>query len=168
MVFAYFNVPRAVHHRVLFYGVLGALVMRGVFIGVGALLFARFQWIAAVFGIILVFTGVRTAMRNESTFDASRSRVVRWVRRLVPMTDRFHGGHIIVREAGRRIATPLLLVLVLLEVTDIAFAIDSIPATFGVTKDPFIVFTSNICAVLGLRALYGLVAAAIGRFALLR
>ena len=168
MIFAYFKIPRALHHRVLFYGVLGALVMRGLFIGFGVLLFSRFQWIGVVFGVLLVITGIRTGMRQESSFDASHSRVVRWLRRLIPMTDQFHGARLFVREAGRRMATPLLLVLALVEITDVAFAIDSIPATFGVTRDPFLVFTSNICAVLGLRALYGVVAAAISRFALLR
>ena len=168
MIFAYFKVPRSAHHRVLFYGVLGALIMRGVFIALGAVLFARFQWVSAVFGIILVVTAVRTAVHRESSFDASRSRLVRWIRRAIPMSDELHGARLIVRGPDRWIATPLLLVLVLLEVTDIAFAVDSIPATFGVTRDAFIVFTSNICAVLGLRALYGLVATAITRFSLLR
>lgn len=168
MIFAYFKVPRSVHHRVLFYGVLGALIMRGVFIAVGAVLFVRFQWVSAVFGIILVATGVRTAAHRESSFDASRSRLVRWVRRAVPMTDDLRGDRLMIRDRAGWTATPLLLVLILLEVTDIAFAVDSIPATFGVTHDAFIVFTSNICAVLGLRALYGLVATAITRFALLR
>lgn len=168
MIFAYFKVPRSVHHRVLFYGILGALIMRGVFIAVGAVLFARFQWVSVLFGIVLVATGVRTATHRESSFDASRSRLVRWIRRAIPMTDDLRGAQLLVRDSGAWTATPLLLVLILLEVTDIAFAVDSIPATFGVTHDAFIVFTSNICAVLGLRALYGLVATAITRFSLLR
>lgn len=168
MIFAFFKVPRGVHHRVLFYGVLGALVLRGVFIAVGAVLFARFQWVSAVFGIILVVTAVRTARHHDASFDASRSTLVRWIRRAIPMTDELHGERLVIRGPSGWAATPLLLVLVLLEVTDLAFAVDSIPATFGVTRDAFIVFTSNMCAVLGLRALYGLVATAISRFALLR
>ena len=167
MIFAYFQIPRRDHHRVLFYGIVGALLMRGAFIALGAVLF-RFQWVSIVFGIVLVVTALRTAAHRQSSFDASRSRVVRWIRRIVPVSDDLHGARLVVRGTNGWTATPLLLVLILLEVTDIAFAVDSIPATFGVTHDAFIVFTSNICAVLGLRALYGLVAAAITRFALLR
>src|SRR5439155_12591233 len=150
LIFAYFRVPKICHHRVLFYGILGALIMRGVFIGAGALLLARFQWIAYLFGALLVITGVRMALRENEEFDGEHNIIVRVTRRYLPLSADFHGKHFFVSEAGRRLATPLLLVLILVEFTDLVFAVDSIPAIFGVTRDPFIVFTSNIFAVLGL------------------
>ncbi len=168
LIFDYFRVPRISQHRVLFYGILGALVMRGLFIGVGAVLIARFHWILYLFGAMLVFTGVRMAFREEETFSGDDNFIVRAVRRVVPLTATFHGKHFFTREMGRRFATPLLLVLVLVEFTDLIFAIDSIPAIFGVTRDPFLVFTSNIFAVLGLRSLYFMLAAVIDRFHLLK
>jgi tellurite resistance protein TerC len=168
LIFNYFSVPSEFQHRVLFWGILGALIMRGLFIGLGALLVSRFDWILYVFGAMLVITGVRMAFKGDEEFDAEQNRVVRFVRRFVPMTAGYRGAHFFTIENGRRVATPLLLVLVLVEVTDLMFAVDSIPAIFAVTTDPFIVFTSNIFAILGLRSMYFLLAAVVHRFYLLK
>ena len=168
LIFEYFRVPRICQHRVLFYGILGALVMRGVFIGLGAVLIAKFHWILYIFGAMLVITGVRMAFRNDDEFDGEQNPIVKFVRRLLPMSHEFKGKHFFTVENGKRLATPLLLVLVLVEVTDLIFAVDSIPAIFGVTRDPFLVFTSNIFAVLGLRSLYFLLAAVVDKFYLLK
>ena len=168
LIFDYFRVPRICQHRVLFYGILGALVMRGLFIGLGAALIANFHWILYIFGGMLVITGVRMAFRDEEEFNGEDNVVVRVVRRFLPVSQSYHGKHFFTVEAGQRVATPLLLVLVLVEFTDLIFAVDSIPAIFGVTRDPFLVFTSNIFAVLGLRSLYFLLAAVVDRFYLLK
>jgi tellurite resistance protein TerC len=169
LIFAYFGVARSSQHRVLFYGILGALVLRGLFIGLGAVLLARFHWILYVFGGLLVITGVRMALQDEAAeFDGEKNLVVRLVQRVVPLSPRYDGARFFTIESGRRLATPLFLVLALIEVTDLLFAIDSIPAVFGVTRDPFIVFTSNIFAVLGLRSLFFLLAHVVDRFHLLR
>jgi len=168
LIFEFFRVPKISQHRVLFYGILGALVMRGVFIGVGAVLIARFHWILYIFGAMLVVTGFRMAFKDDEEFNGDENPIVRFVRRVVPMSRDFHGKHFFIVEAGRKVATPLLLVLILVEFTDLIFAVDSIPATFGVTTDPFLVFTSNIFAILGLRSLYFLLAAVVDRFHLLK
>jgi tellurite resistance protein TerC len=168
LIFDYFAVPKQYQHRVLFYGILGALVMRGIFIALGTALLARFHWIIYLFGAMLVVTGVRMAFKQDESFDADQNPIVKAVRRFVPLSQSFHGKHFFTVENGRRIATPLLLVLVLVEFTDLIFAIDSIPAIFGVTRDPFIVFTSNIFAVLGLRSLYFLLASVVEKFHLLK
>ena len=168
LIFEYFRVPKSCQHRVLFYGILGALAMRGLFIGLGAVLISRFDWILYVFGAMLVITGVRMAVKRDDEFSGDDNPVVKLVRRFVPMSQKFAGKHFFVVENGRRLATPLLLVLILVEVTDLIFAVDSIPAIFGVTQDPFIVFTSNIFAILGLRSLYFLLAAVVDKFYLLK
>ena len=168
VIFEYFAVPAICQHRVLFYGILGALVMRGLFIGVGALLLARFEWILYVFGVMLIVTGVRMMFKHDEEFDGDHNPIVRAVRKLVPMTKEYHGKHFFTATAGRRVATPLLLVLILVEFTDLIFAVDSIPAIFGITKDPFLVFTSNIFAILGLRSMYFLLAAVVEKFYLLK
>jgi tellurite resistance protein TerC len=168
LIFEYFRVPKLCQHRVLFYGILGALVMRGLFIAVGAALIARFHWILYLFGAMLVVTGIRMGIKSDEEFDGEQNRIVRAARRLLPFSNDYHGKNFFVVEAGRKLATPLLLVLILVELTDLVFAIDSIPAIFGVTTDPFIVFTSNIFAVLGLRSLYFLLAAVVDRFHLLK
>src|SRR3954471_4693238 len=168
LIFGYFAVPKICQHRVLFYGILGALVMRGLFIGLGTLLLAKFHWVIYVFGAMLVVTGVRMAFKQDESFDAEQNPVTRVVRRVLPISKDFHGKHFFTVENSRRGPTPLLLVLVLVEFTDLVFAIDSIPAIFGVTRDSFIVFTSNIFAVLGLRSLYFLLAAVVERFYLLK
>jgi TerC family integral membrane protein len=168
LIFEYFRVPRNCQHRVLFYGIIGALIMRGIFIALGAALVSRFHWVLYIFGAMLIVTGVRMAFRGEESFDGEKNRLVRAVRRVIPLSHDFHGSSFFIVENGRRVATPLLLVLLLVELTDLLFAVDSIPATFGVTTDPFLVFTSNIFAVLGLRSLYFLLAAVVDRFYLLK
>ena len=168
LIFDYFMVPKAYQHRVLFYGILGALLMRGIFIALGTVLLAKFQWIIYVFGGMLIVTGVRMAFKHDESFDADQNPIVKIVRKFVPLTSQYHGKHFFTIENGRRMATPLLLVLVLVEFTDLIFAIDSIPAIFGVTRDPFIVYTSNIFAVMGLRSLYFLLASVIEKFHLLK
>jgi tellurite resistance protein TerC len=169
LIFSYFGIPLKYQHRVLFWGIIGALAMRGAFIGVGALLISRFDWILYIFGALLVFTGARMAFKSEEGFDAGESRVARLARRVLPMTPQLHGHNLFHRgEDGRRRATPLLLVLVLVEATDLMFAVDSIPAIFSITRDPFLVYTSNIFAVLGLRSLYFLLAHVVQKFHLLR
>jgi tellurite resistance protein TerC len=168
LIFDYFAVPKAYQHRVLFYGIIGALLMRGIFIALGTVLLAKFQWVIYVFGAMLVITGVRMAFKHDESFDAEQNPIVKLVRRIFPLSSGFHGKHFFTVENGRRLATPLLLVLVLVEFTDLIFAIDSIPAIFGVTRDPFIVYTSNIFAVMGLRSLYFLLASVIEKFHLLK
>ena len=168
LIFQYFRVPAIQQHRVLFWGILGALVMRGLFIALGTALLARFEWIIYLFGGLLVYTGLRMAVKQEDEFDGEQNAVVRLARRVLPITPDYRGKHFMVREGGRRLATPLLLVLVLVEATDLLFAVDSIPAIFGITRDPFLVFTSNIFAVLGLRSLFFLLASVITRFHLLK
>jgi len=168
LIFEYFKVPAICQHRVLFYGILGALVMRGLFIGIGTVLLARFHWVIYVFGAMLIVTGIRMALKQDEEFEGEKNPVVRGARRVLPLSPDFHGKHFFVVQNGRKMATPLFLVLVLVEITDLVFAIDSIPAIFGVTRDPFIVFTSNIFAILGLRSLYFLLAAVVDRFYLLK
>ena len=170
LIFSYFGVPQKYQHRVLFWGVLGALLMRGTMIGAGALLIRRFHWILYVFGAFLVFTGIRMARGEEHDIEPEANPVLRLVRRYLPVTTTYHGQHFFVKEPVgkegrlRRVATPLFVVLVLVETTDLIFAIDSIPAIFAITQDPFIVYTSNILAILGLRSLYFLLAGIIHRF----
>ena len=168
VIFNYFRVPAESQHRVLFYGILGALIMRGLFIGLGALLISRFEWILYVFGAMLLVTGIRMMFKQDEEFEGEQNKVVRLVRRYVPLTREYHGTSFFVHLDGRRIATPLLLVLILVEFTDLIFAVDSIPAIFGITTDPFLVFTSNIFAILGLRSMYFLLAAVVEKFYLLK
>ncbi|HEY0809700.1 MAG TPA: TerC family protein [Longimicrobiales bacterium] len=168
VIFSYFGVPAAYQHRVLFWGILGALVMRGTFIIVGAWLLSQFHFIIYIFGGLLVLTGIRMAVREEKPFDGEDNPVVKLVRRLVPLVPHYDGHKFFTIANGRRFATPLLLVLVLVEFTDLVFAIDSIPAIFAVTKDPFLVYTSNVFAILGLRSLYFLLAGVIDKFRFLR
>jgi tellurite resistance protein TerC len=168
LIFQYFTVPAQFQHRVLFWGILGALVMRGLFIGLGAALLARFDWIFYIFGALLVVTGVRMAVKQDEEFDGEQNPVVKLVRRFLPLTHDYRGKHFFAMENGRRYATPLLLVLMLVEATDLIFAVDSIPAIFGITRDPFLVFTSNIFAVLGLRSLFFLLANVVTKFHLLK
>ena len=168
IIFTWFAVPREYQHRVLFFGVLGALVFRAIFIAAGSVLIASFAWILYIFGALLVYTGWRMARTRDSHIDLESSRTVRIFKRLVPMTDEYDGQKFVARRAGKLLATPLLLVLVVVEVTDIVFAIDSIPAIFAVTQEPFLVFTSNAFAILGLRAMYFLLADLIDRFVYLK
>lgn len=168
LIFEYFRVPKNAQHRVLFYGILGALVMRGAFILAGSALISRFHWVLYIFGALLIITGFRMALRSDDSFDGDQNKIVRALRRILPLAGQYNDARFTVIEAGRRLATPLLLVLMLVEVTDLIFAIDSIPAIFGVTTDPFLVYTSNIFAVMGLRSLYFLIAAVVDRFHLLK
>jgi tellurite resistance protein TerC len=168
LIFGYFAVPPSDQHRVLFWGILGALVMRAAFIFAGSALLAQFHWIIYVFGAFLIFTGIRMARHQEMEIHPEANPVLKLVRRLVPVTGDYRGHHFFVREAGRWAATPLFLVLVLLETTDLVFAVDSIPAIFAVTNDPFIVYTSNIFAILGLRSLYFLLAGVMAKFVYLK
>lgn len=174
LVFGYFKVPPAQQHRVLFWGILGALVMRGLMIGAGALLIAKFHWIIYVFGAFLVFTGFRMAVGGNSEIEPEANPIIRLVRRIMPITTRFHGEHFFVREPlvpggpAHLMATPLFVVLILMETTDIVFAVDSIPAIFGVTRNPFLVYTSNVFAILGLRSMYFLLANVVTKFHLLK
>ena len=168
VIFNYFRVPATALHRVLFYGILGALVMRGIFIGIGAFLLQRFEWILYVFGAMLLFTGIRMMFKQDEEFDGENNTIVKLVRKRVPMTMQYDGAKFFTEVNARRVATPLFLVLVLIEFTDLIFAVDSIPAIFGITKDPFIVFTSNIFAILGLRSMFFLLAAVVERFYLLK
>jgi len=172
LLFSYFKVPPQYQHRVLFWGVLGALVMRGAMIGAGALLLERFHWIIYVFGAFLVFTGIRMATQDEMDIEPESNPALKLVRRFVPVTPKYHGQSFFTHEEVggqmRRVATPLFVVLVLVETTDLIFAVDSIPAIFAITRDPFLVFTSNVFAILCLRSLYFLLAGVIDKFHLLK
>jgi tellurite resistance protein TerC len=192
MIFAFMAVPRIYQHRVLFWGILGALVMRGVMIAVGAELIARYHWILYVFGVFLLVTAVKMLVIREHS-DPAQSIAVRWAKRWLPVTDRFHGEHFFVRAGtarsrkaaapgvaplpdaaidraipGTLMLTPLALALILVETTDLIFAVDSIPAIFAITADPFLVFTSNVFAILGLRSLYFALADMIDKFRFLK
>jgi tellurite resistance protein TerC len=168
VVFSSFGIPALYHHRVLFWGVLGALVMRALFIWVGGAFIQRFHWAIYVFGGILAFTGVKLLIQRNEEIHPEKNVVVRAFARLIPVVHDHAGGKFTILRDGRRFATPLLLALVAVEVTDLIFAVDSIPAIFAITTDPFIVFTSNIFAILGLRSLYFLLAGVIDKFRYLK
>jgi tellurite resistance protein TerC len=168
LVFSYFQVPAKYQHRVLFWGVLGALLMRGAMIAAGAYLIERFHWILYVFGGFLVITAVRMAKQREHAIKPEANPMIRLVRRLLPVANVYHGQSFFIRERARWTATPLFIVLVFVEMTDLVFAVDSIPAIFAVTREPFLVYTSNVFAILGLRSLYFLLAGVVGRFHLLK
>lgn len=164
VIFSYFSVPAAYQHRVLFWGILGAIIFRVIFILAGAALLQAFHWVIYIFGGLLILTGIRILRSREEHVHPERNPLLRLVRRYVPVFPDYRGQRFFVRVNGELMATPLLLVLVVVEATDIVFAIDSIPAIFAVTSDPFIVYTSNILAILGLRALFFLLAGVIGKF----
>ncbi|HEY8600824.1 MAG TPA: TerC family protein [Thermomicrobiales bacterium] len=164
LLFTYFAVPPLYQHRVLFYGILGALVMRGIMIAAGAALIKEFHWIIYLFGASLIITGIRMAMHRNEEMHPEQNPVVKLVRRIIPVTPEYHGQKFFVRQAGVLMATPLFLTLVLIEFTDLVFAVDSIPAIFAVTQDPFIVYTSNVFAILGLRSLYFVLRGAVDKF----
>jgi tellurite resistance protein TerC len=168
LILSYFAVPAKYQHRVLFFGVLGALVLRAIFIVAGAAILEQFTWAIYVFGTFLVVTGLRMAFHEGAEVHPDRNPLLRLLRRAVPMTPDYRGQHFMVRDAGRWIVTPLLAVLIVIETTDVVFAVDSIPAIFAVTDDTFLVFTSNAFAILGLRALYFVLAGAMGRFVYLK
>jgi len=168
VIFSYFGVAPRYQHRVLFWGVIGAIVLRTVMIVLGAALVSRFNWLLYIFGAFLVYTGVKLAASRGETVHPERNVAVRVARRLFPITREFHGESFFVHLDGRRLATPMFVVLVTIEASDVMFALDSIPAIFGITSDPFILLTSNIFAILGLRALYFLLAGVMDRFHYLR
>lgn len=174
LIFSYFNVPEEYQHRVLFWGIIGALVLRGVMIVAGSVLVARFSWTLYIFGAFLVYTGVKMALqKDELPYNPEHDPILRLARRLLPVTPEYRGNKFFVQEPDatgkmRLAATPLFIVLLIVESTDIIFATDSIPAVFAVTRDPFIVYTSNVCAVLGLRALYFLLGGVVDKFAYLK
>jgi tellurite resistance protein TerC len=168
LIFSFFAVPGKYQHRVLFWGILGALLMRGALIAVGAALLEQFHWIIYVFGAFLIFTGIRMAVSRDENVEPDKNPVVKFFRRFMPVTEKFEEDKFFVRRAGRLMATPLFLILLVVESTDLVFAVDSIPAIFAVTQDPFIVYTSNVCAILGLRALYFLLAGIMDKFEYLK
>jgi tellurite resistance protein TerC len=168
VIFSYFKVPGEYEHRVLFWGILGALVMRGVLIFAGVALIQRFHWIIYLFGAFLIITGLKLAFQKEEAVDPGRNPVLRLTRRLVPMTEKFAGSKFFIRSGGRYLATPLFVVLIVVETTDLIFALDSIPAVLAISQDPFIVYTSNVFAILGLRALYFALAGVMESFHYLR
>ncbi len=174
LIFSYFSVPEKYQHRVLFWGIIGALVLRGVMIVAGSALVTRFAWTLYVFGAFLVVTGIRMALQKDgAAYNPERDPVLRLARRLLPVTPDYRGDSFFVREPDstgklRIAATPLFIVLLIVDTTDVVFATDSIPAIFAVTRDPFIIYTSNICAVLGLRALYFLLASVVDKFVYLK
>lgn len=168
IIFAAFSVPRRYQHRVLFLGVLGALVFRGIFIALGSVIISAFAWVLYLFAAFLIYTGFKMYQHRNSHFDVENSKFLKWFRSVVPSTDKYYKQKFFVRINGKLLATPLLVVLALIEFTDIIFAVDSIPAIFAVTSEPFLVFTANAFAILGLRAMYFLLADLIHRFVYLK
>lgn len=169
LILKYFAVKEEYFHKILFWGILGAIVFRAVFIFVGAILIEQFHWILYIFGVFLLYTGVRIYFEDgDEKIEPEKNPVMRICRRYLPMTKDDHGGHFIVKEAGKTMFTPLFLVIVLIETTDLIFAFDSIPAAFAITQNPFLIYTSNIFAVMGLRAMFFLLAGIIDKFYLLQ
>ena len=168
LIFSYFRIPHEYQHRVLFWGILGALIMRGLMILAGVGLIDRFQWILYFFGLFLVYSGVKMMLTEEEGVHPEKNPVIRLARKLYPVTINYEGQKFFARQDGRSALTPLAIVLLMVETTDLVFAVDSIPAIFGLTTDPFVVFTSNIFAILGLRSLYFVLAGAIGYFRYLK
>jgi tellurite resistance protein TerC len=167
VVFGYFAIPPQYQHRILFYGILGALIFRAIFVGLGSVLM-QYEWVVIGFGVFLVLTGIKMLFAGEKPMEPERNPAIRLLRKFMPVTNRMDGERFFTLENGRRAATPLLVALVLLEFTDIIFAVDSVPAIFALTNEPLIVFTSNIFAILGLRSLYFLLAGAYDKFHLLK
>jgi len=166
LVFSYFAVPLQYQHRVLFYGIIGALVFRAIFIALGSVLM-QYHAVVLAFGVILIVSGIKMMIKPTAQVDPSKNPLIRLFRRWMPVTDTLHGQSFFVRLGGVWHATPLLIALIFLELSDIIFAVDSVPAIFAITDEPFLVFTSNVCAILGLRAMYFMLAGAVGRFHLL-
>ena len=168
LIFSFFAVPAAYQHRVLFWGILGALIMRGMLIAIGTALIKEFHWVIYVFGAFLIFTGIRMWRHRDEEVEPDKNPIVKFFRRLMPVTAGFEKDKFFVRRAGKLMATPLFLILLVVESTDLVFAVDSIPAIFAVTEEPFIVYTSNVFAILGLRALYFLLANVMDKFQYLK
>ena len=159
MLFSFFGVQRKYQHEVLFWGIFGALILRSIFIFAGAAMVQRFEWILGIFGVFLIYTGIKMFSHQEESVDPSKNIFVKLFKKFFPVTDQMHEDKFFITENGKRLATPLFIALLVIETTDVAFAVDSIPAVFSVSRDPFIVLTSNIFAILGLRALYFALAA---------
>ena len=168
VIFSYFDTASKLQHKVLFWGIIGALVMRGILIAVGSALIHQFEWIVYIFGAFLIYTAFKLAMQSETGVHPEQNPVVNLFRRVMPVAKDYDGSNFFTRVNGKLMATPLIIVLIIVETTDLVFALDSIPAIFAVTTDPFIVYTSNVFAILGLRALYFLLAGAIGSFRYLK
>jgi tellurite resistance protein TerC len=168
IIFTYFAVPREVQHKVLFWGILGAIIFRAAFILAGAALVAKFHWILYLLGVFLLFTAVKLMFQGEAEVHPEKNPLIRFARKYLPVTENYVGSKFFLKNHGKIYATPLFLVLLMIESTDIAFATDSIPAIFAITQDTFIIYTSNICAILGLRALYFVVAGFMKQFKYLR
>jgi tellurite resistance protein TerC len=168
LIFSYFAVNDKYQHKILFWGILGALIMRGIFIFAGVALIKRFEWIVIIFGAFLVYTGIRMLFQEEAEVDPEKNKVVRFFRRFLPVTETLHGDKLIITRNRKLYATPLFLVLLIIESSDLIFAVDSIPAILAISKTTFIVYTSNIFAILGLRSLYFAIAGIIGYFRFLK
>ena len=164
IILSYFRVPPEFRQKVVFLGIIGAVIMRGLFIAVGVTLLNLFGWVIYIFGAFLIYTGIKLALRNETEVNLEQNPVLKLTRRFLPVTEEYQGQHFFVRQKGSLLATPLFMVLIVVEVSDIVFAVDSIPAILAITRDPFIVWTSNVFAILGLRALFFLVAGALVHF----
>ena len=168
LIFSYFAIPRAYQHRVLFWGILGVIVLRGIMIGLGATLIAQYAWLLYVFAAFLIFTGIKMLLMGDKEHSIGDNPLLRFLRRRMKVTENLEGSAFFVKRDGVRYATPLFLALILIEIADLVFAVDSVPAVFAITTDPFIVYTSNIFAILGLRALYFALSAILHRFAYLK
>ena len=168
LIFSYFSVKPQYQHKILFWGILGALVMRGIFIFAGVSLINRFHWIVLVFGAFLVITGVKMLFHNDVSVDPEKNKLVRICRKILPVSETLHGDRLFIRQNGKLFATPLFLVLLVIESSDLIFAVDSIPAVLAISHDTFIVYTSNIFAILGLRSLYFAVSGIMGYFRFLK
>jgi tellurite resistance protein TerC len=164
MVFTYFQVPTLYQHKVLFWGILGALIMRAIFIFAGVSLITTFHWTIYIFGALLIFTGINMAMQKDKKLEPEKNPVIRLFKKWFPVTNNYHGDHFFAKIDGRKVATPMFIVLLVIETTDVIFAVDSIPAILAITSNPFIVYTSNVFAILGLRALYFALAGIMGLF----
>jgi tellurite resistance protein TerC len=154
VIFSYFKVPENLHQKVLFWGIIGAVIMRAILIGAGISLIQQFSWLTYLLGAFLIYTGIKTVLEHDGKGSPEKSPIVRWIRSVLPLSDGYDGERFFTRVNGRLLATPLFLVLVVIEITDVIFALDSIPAILGITLDPFLIYTSNLFAILGLRALY--------------
>ncbi len=168
LIFNFFRVPAHYQHRVLFWGILGAFVLRGLMIGVGAALISQFHWILYLFGAFLIFTGIKMLTHGEEEMDIAENPILKFCRKHLPLTHEYHGHSFLATISGKKMLTPLALVLIVVEFSDLIFAVDSIPAIFAITQDAFIVYTSNVCAILGLRSLYFLLAKAMTHFKYLK
>ena len=164
LIFRAFGIEPRFQHRVLFWGVLGAIILRGTMIALGTVLIQRFEWVLYIFGVFLLYVGAHMLIRGHEDFHPERNPLLRWARRVFPMAENTQNEHFIVQEKGRWAITPLFLTLLVVESSDVVFAVDSIPAVFGITREPFLVYTSNICAILGLRSFYFLLSGALSLF----